>query len=210
MNSAVLLLAPIFFGVDFGWKALPEDEVEYIIQIEPALLESLENGEPIFSELAPEVRGKVRRFRIQVGNQPLPRESVMRRLRPRTSDVANDESQTKQATHEAPAIVAPKLDAAPSLSPSTPDGPADATAVAKAADLPAPDPTPPPVKAELVSSENTPSPSRTDNWLIAGAAALCASLGANFYLGWVVTSVRRKYHQLVDSVYARNSTPSHA
>ena len=218
MNGAALLLVTATLGVDFGWKALPNDEVEYIIQIEPALLESLENGEPIASELLPEVRGNVRRFRVQIGNAPLPREAVMRRLRPRTSDVAIEEPAAKQAKHEAPAIPAPKLDAGPSPRPPEPDRYREpeptpladgktAAVFAKAADLPNPQSKPvPPAEAPATASPG--GPVRPDRWLIGAAVALFVSLGANLYLGWLLTTFRHKYHQLVDSLYVRSTTSS--
>jgi hypothetical protein len=230
MNGAAILLVTATLGVDFGWKSLPNDEVEYIIQIEPALLESLENGEPIASELLPEVRGNVRRFRVQIGSAPLPREAVMRRLRPRTSDVAVEEPAAKQAKHEAPAIPAPKLDVGPG--PKLDAGPppkldahppeperyrepepaqvADsktAAVLTKASDSP-PAESKPQSLADTSASSASSLPGRSDHWLIGGAVALFVSLGANLYLGWLLTTIRRNYHQLVDSLYARNTTSS--
>jgi hypothetical protein len=208
MHSAAFLLVAATLGVDFGWKALPNDEVEYIIQIEPALLDSLENGEAVFSELLPEVRANVRRLRIQVGNQPLPREAVSRRLRPRTSDVESDATETKQARHETPAIQAPKLDESPPRPPA-PDRNGE-TETGREAEKPIAAESKPEVKADMSSSVAPAAPERPDNWLIAAMVALFVSLGANLYLGWVVTSVRRNYHKLVDSLYARNTSGSGA
>ena len=211
MNGAAILLVTATLGVDFGWKALPNDEVEYIIQIEPALLESLENGEPIASELMPEVRGNVRRFRVQIGNAPLPREAVMRRLRPRTSDVAVDEPAAKQAKHEAPAIAAPKLDEGAIPKAPEPDRTAaedsprrhGGTEVLKVVNAPAVASTP---EKAVEASASPALPGSSGQWLVGGAIALFISLGANLYLGWLLTTIRRNYHQLVDTVYARNTT----
>jgi hypothetical protein len=76
MNSLAILVAAATLGVDFGWQHTQNGQLEYLIQIEPALLQSLEAGLPITSELPPEVRG-VRRFKITVGNQKLPREAIV-------------------------------------------------------------------------------------------------------------------------------------
>ncbi len=68
----MLLLAAASFGVDFGWQPIAGGGVEYIIQIEPELLESLASGRAdIVSEIPPFLRG-VRSYRITVGTGPLP------------------------------------------------------------------------------------------------------------------------------------------
>lgn len=73
MMQLVLLLAAT--GVDYGWQKTPDGSLEYLIQIEPALLRALADGESIVSEIHPDARG-VTRFRVFVGNGRLPREAV--------------------------------------------------------------------------------------------------------------------------------------
>ncbi len=71
----MLLAAYLIAGMlltDFGWQTNSAGEVEYIVQIEPDLLDSLRQGEEIVSEIPPELHG-VRRVRIRVGDGPLPR-----------------------------------------------------------------------------------------------------------------------------------------
>lgn len=72
MNSAIVLIAMSVVGVDYGWEDTANGEQEYIIQLEPELLDKLRDGEVVTSEVLPEVKG-VRRFRIQVGTGALPR-----------------------------------------------------------------------------------------------------------------------------------------
>lgn len=72
MNSALLLISLSVIGVDYGWERTPDGEQEYIIQLEPEILEKLRQGEVVTSEVLPEVKG-VRRFRIQVGTGVLPK-----------------------------------------------------------------------------------------------------------------------------------------
>lgn len=72
MNSLIVLLAASSVGVDYGWQPNQDGEIEYIIQIEPLLLDSLRAGTDITSRIDPRVHG-VRRFRIRVGNEPPPR-----------------------------------------------------------------------------------------------------------------------------------------
>lgn len=84
MNCIALLLAASSLGVDFGWQPTADGELEYIIQIEPALLDAMRNGEQIVSEIHPDAAG-VRRFRILVGRQQLPREAGVLTPRPPAS-----------------------------------------------------------------------------------------------------------------------------
>lgn len=75
MNSLALLLAAAAVGVDYGWQPTGDGSLEYIIQIEPVLLQTLIDGEDIVSEIHPDVKG-VRRFRIRVGTEQLPRKGA--------------------------------------------------------------------------------------------------------------------------------------
>jgi hypothetical protein len=83
----MLLLAAAGVGVDFGWQPIAGGGVEYIIQIEPELLESLASGRAdIVSEIPPFLRG-VRSYRITVGTGPLPHHGEP----PPVEDAADDE-----------------------------------------------------------------------------------------------------------------------
>ncbi|MEC9004439.1 MAG: hypothetical protein VX644_13770, partial [Planctomycetota bacterium] len=72
MQGLAIVLAAASLGVDYGWQTTDDGALEYIIQIEPELLIALQKGESIVSEIHPDAIG-VRRFRIQIGSQPLPR-----------------------------------------------------------------------------------------------------------------------------------------
>lgn len=72
MNAVLLMAATTLVGIDVGYQPLPEGGVEYIIQIEPQLLDRLAKGEDLESAVPPEL--DVRRYRITVGNAILPRE----------------------------------------------------------------------------------------------------------------------------------------
>lgn len=74
MNALTIFMAAATLGVDYGWQTRDDGGLEYIIQIEPALLQSLKQGDRVISEVHPQVRG-VRQFRIQVGDSRLPRET---------------------------------------------------------------------------------------------------------------------------------------
>lgn len=75
MNAVALLVATAVLGVDYGWHRLPNGEWEYIIQIEPALVETLVQGQALVSQMPPELQG-VRRFRVQVGEGEVPRDQL--------------------------------------------------------------------------------------------------------------------------------------
>lgn len=73
MNGIAILLTLSAVGVDYGWQPGPDGQLEYIVQIEPALFDEMRSGRrEVASEIHPDARG-VRRFRIRVGNGPLPR-----------------------------------------------------------------------------------------------------------------------------------------
>jgi hypothetical protein len=78
MNGAALLLALATLGVDYGWRLDDRSgQLEYIIQIPPQQLETLRDApEGISSAIPPEVVRHVKKFRIVVGNDVLPRDPL--------------------------------------------------------------------------------------------------------------------------------------
>ena len=74
MDGAWVLVLVAATGIDFGWQAGDDGSLEYIIQLDSGALEGMLAGEAVVSEIHPEVHG-VRKFRIQVGDQPLPRDA---------------------------------------------------------------------------------------------------------------------------------------
>jgi hypothetical protein len=72
MYALVLCVAAAAVG-SVGWQRMPDGEMEYIIQLESAALESLRAGQAIQSDISPSA-GEVRSFRIIVGTKQLPRD----------------------------------------------------------------------------------------------------------------------------------------
>jgi hypothetical protein len=72
MNGFALLLATALLGVDYGWQPASDGRLEYIVQIEPVTLIALREGQEVVSQIDPLARG-VRRFRIRVGTEVVPR-----------------------------------------------------------------------------------------------------------------------------------------
>jgi len=73
MNGVLALVAATVVSIDVGWQPLADGGFEYIIQIEPHMLGTLEGGQAISSELPRNLRG-MRSYRIIVGNAKLPHE----------------------------------------------------------------------------------------------------------------------------------------
>ena len=88
--QGITLLLVAAIGVDVGWKPVENGELEYIIQIAPDQLRSLKSGDAIEVGVRPMLR-PVRRYRIVVGTDPLPRQSA----RPETKNTASDSGETK-------------------------------------------------------------------------------------------------------------------
>lgn len=75
MNGFALLLATALLGVDYGWQPANDGQLEYIVQLEPVALIALREGQEVVSQIDPFVRG-VRRFRIRVGTDVVPRQGT--------------------------------------------------------------------------------------------------------------------------------------
>src|SRR5688500_1279911 len=79
MDTAALLLVLAIAGVNFGWQPAESGApgYEYIVQVEPELLDVLQRGDavPIESNIPPEV-APIRKVRIVVGRDELPRSPV--------------------------------------------------------------------------------------------------------------------------------------
>lgn len=70
MMGVMIVAATAALGIDYGWQPVAGGGIEYIIQIEPEMLESLRAGEDIFSDMPP--AHEVRSWRITVGTERLP------------------------------------------------------------------------------------------------------------------------------------------
>ena len=66
MTTLTMLIGLATLGVETGWQPVGDGDLEYIIQIEPPLLDALQSGQSITSEIPADLRG-VRRYKIIVG-----------------------------------------------------------------------------------------------------------------------------------------------
>ena len=106
MHGITLLLVAAI-GVDVGWKPAENGELEYIIQIAPEQLQSLKTGDEIEVGVRPMLRS-VRRYRIVVGTDPLPRQSA----RPALENAPPDPEANQSAPVVASAVDQNQLDSA--------------------------------------------------------------------------------------------------
>jgi hypothetical protein len=152
MHPAPLLVA-LALGVDVGWKPLPEGGLEYIIQIEPELLNSLRSGQTISSDV-PLVLRDIRRYRIQVGDGRLPQEGTLDTPMPGAEP---EPAKQPQAAVKRPQVPANTADTeAPRFVSTAPAAGKAADLVKKpAAEAPAATPAP-------ASTEETPDPFAKD------------------------------------------------
>ena len=67
MNGVMALVLATAVSIDIGWQPLDEGGFEYIIQIEPQMLGTLEAGQAIGSQLPTDVHRHAS-YRIVVGN----------------------------------------------------------------------------------------------------------------------------------------------
>ncbi|MEX2186252.1 MAG: hypothetical protein WD875_05645 [Pirellulales bacterium] len=224
MNGLAILVVTATLGVDYGWKYADDGKLEYLIQIEPALIRSMENGLPITSEIEPEVRGLVRRLRVIVGSGPLPRDAI------RPAAARQAVSAEQPASAEVPlrpgdganGLAQPRLPGNDHLSRDAARGNGEpyrfdlgSAPIEQAAAKPADSPSDIPAgdaKNESTQNDsaasNEASPATDSPWFVAAIVALCASLGINFYQGWNLKSARRRYYQLVDRLGLRSNASS--
>jgi hypothetical protein len=218
MSGNIACIAAVLLGIDAGWQPLPEGGVEYIIQIEPQLLETLKSGEPIQSDVPSYVKD-VRAYRIVVGTAELPRQlppgevdspaapTAGRNLPPTDPFLPPPVSPTKwpDLSGSLPPLRQPGAapPATPNLFEPTPDskridaqqaGYLQQSAAAPQGESKSP--------SEQQSEREESQPEATAKpWtpLIVALFTLFGSLGANFYLGWITWNTRSRYRSLVEA-----------
>lgn len=191
MIAAPLMLSMALFGVDTGWQTLPDGQAEFIIQIEPDLLEALKEGQEITSEIPADLQ-RVRRYRIMIGDQPLPREQgVIKAAKPATNGQDSPGPLFPETRQE---VVAKKPESPPEL-------PAESETPEPAA---APDENKPLHDFnELLVSVGEVDISKGVGLLL----GLAASLGGNLFLALVIWSQRRRNTQIAKQLQYAKTLP---
>ena len=206
MCGTIICVAAVMLGIDVGWQRLPDGGLEYIIQIQPHMLETLKAGSPIASDIPPHLRD-VRGYRIVVGTARLPRESL---------------PEVTPQRHTDPFSLSPGGLKGESSAFASPSDSGRKQAPGKLF----PDPTGKPLKeqqAAYVESKDVPEePEKTESdaekssdegsskpWLplTLALAGLFGSLGGNLYLGWIHWGTRSRYRALLRESFDPASEP---
>ncbi len=200
MSGNILCIAAAVLAIDAGWQPLPGGGVQYLIQIEPEMLDTLRSGGAIESDIPPQVKN-VRAYRITVGRKELPRE-----LPPAATIEAPEKSTAANAW---PSPVTGREFDSPSAPNTLPPDPTSRPIVEPAVALTKPAKATPSDKS---SSESSPKPAwestgdssqqqeaSSKPWvpLTLALLVLFASLGGNAYLLWIAADFRRRYRALV-------------
>jgi hypothetical protein len=223
MQSRITLIAIAIFaitaparGVTFGWQELPDGGIEYIVQVEPALLDAFRDT-GYWSEI-PAGTPAFRRIKLKVGDEKLPNEGTLpppvvapepKQTVTEGNPMASGAEFSKPPdapTREAPADFQQPAEAKPIYS-----GPFSG-AFNRDQKLPAPEPidepapttkpdaeTPPMTTKKPVLGETEPPSGTARPWmpLMLALVALFASIGANAYLVWIHQTLRINYRAVV-------------
>lgn len=229
MYGAAFCLLTAALGYDVGWQPLPDGGMEYIIQIEPHLLEMLKNGEQLVSDIPPNLRG-VRSYRITVGTAELPREGELPEPElPPSREVRMPsptrfvppvplpvETQPATTGGDWPDFRASKIPA--TLAPPTDPRPLTGLGEKAAAFVNQQPAGPEPLGEQGPQEEEGTAPKEGESeevkprepWspsILTMTGLLFGSLGATCYVGWIAWDYRRQYHALLARVIEAGGLP---
>ena len=186
MNAVMLMLAMAASGVVAGRRDLPGGGFEYVIQIEPQLLDSQPGGVLVSSDIPPGLRG-ARRCRVIVGEGPLPVGVTA------LADLPEEQL-----------VLAPAKSVDP---PPVDDGKAEAEPVefrqpTGVKPLPVARPESddePETSADASDEQQQESENESKPWtvLVLTMLGLFVSIGGNVYLGWNFLGLRKRYRAMM-------------
>jgi hypothetical protein len=238
MCATMLCLATVTLGVDYGWRPLPEGGMEYIIQIEPYMLDLLAKGEELSSDIPPNVRG-VRSYRITVGTDELPREGATERepaasppptlprheepaptpglRQPRYPELAPG----SEAAVERPPVSSEASPSASSLwdTPRPLRLPTDTQPLSESGEKPAlfidqekapGGPSPPEPEKQAQPAESVEEQESGKPWapFTLALAGFFGSFGGMLYTGWLAWGYRRQYRSLLERMIEAGHRPT--
>ena len=200
MCGQIVFLTAVLGGINAGWEPLSEGGVQYLIQIDPGLLDSRGPGESLESCIPPQVQD-VRAVRILVGTGPLPRELP---AKPAAESEDPFAANPIPYTPPPPSTFFPPPDVRPiGTQPAGHEEPLEAATTEPKSPLREPKST----AAETPRLEEEPRKARqpadeTDPgkpwWPLTFAFfGLFASLGVNGFLLWIVADFRTRYRALL-------------
>jgi len=196
MCGTMICVAVVMLGIDVGWQRLPDGGLEYIIQIQPHILETLKAGSPIASDIPPHLRD-VRSYRIVVGTASLPRESLPETATRRHTDpfsLSPGGLTGKPATSASPSDSGPghipgKLFSDPTVKPLKERQATYVEGTGGGKET----------KKTESDAEKSSDAESSKPWLplTLALAGLFGSLGGNLYLGWIHWGTRSRYRALL-------------
>ncbi len=219
MQALLVLVTAATLGVEVGWEPLPDGGHEYTIQLEPQLLQVLQRGQDLVSDVPPELH--IRRYRVTVGSGKLAQVAG----KPSQQHATESPQEHHQANTEAQSSFPPvvELPDAP-LATNGEEQTASENPAYPISDMPAtlPDdldrgkPVQPAGYNKDPENRNAEKPSLppgTDAtntiesarpWLplLIAAGLLCGSLGGNVYLGWIAWHAHGRYRNAVSKFRA--------
>jgi len=196
-GAAMLVLAALATAVQWGWQPLDKGGTEYIIQVEPQLIDSFRT-EGFTSEIPPGMRD-IRRIRIVVGTGAVPHQGEI--LQPAVATKPPVHA-AEQASAAAPKPLPDGVPSQPLKSGAGSEMPvaktASATEAAKADGSTEPVQAATHAPADRPTSDSAPAALQRP-WvaLLAAVGGLVVSLSGNVYLGWVHWGTRNRYLSLV-------------
>jgi hypothetical protein len=218
MYGNIACIAAAVLGIDVGWQPLPDGGLEYIIQIEPDMLEAIASGEPIRSDLPSYVRD-VRAYQIVVGTGELPRELPPEQIdspgweEAGSGQPASDRllpppaspSGMPNLSAELPPLRQPGAQppAYPELFQEAEDSQQidaqQTTYVEPPASAPGDQPMSPSEQRPALEQSQSRAPSKPWAPLIVALLTLCGSLAGNVYLGWITWDTRSRYRAMLQA-----------
>lgn len=208
MAGSLVCLVTLTLGMDVGWRQLPDGGMEYIIQIEPHVLDSLRMGAEIESDIPPNVRD-LRKYRIVVGTGKLPRDASIesppeQSLSPQAQS-ADPEAASARYGETSPQFP-PWTHAPKTLPPSTdmhrlggfPEKPIGFVESREVESRPVVNQGEAGESEKAAELEEPETPAGTVSLTLAALSASC--VGGMFFVGWVAWDYRRQYHALLRRV----------
>ena len=218
MHALIIGVTWGVLGLNAGWRPLPGSGVEYIIQIAPHEVEVFKQERIIESEVPPQVKD-IRSYRIQIGNELLPRQDP-----PKTPSTPARPTMVPEPAKAPPAKPATSAyhpfsaltslaerypfsqgsSASPGSSAESakragekPFGGAKAPATDRRADDKKLDDKKPDDKTAKTQHPASKEPAKPWVPFTVAVGALFVSLGGNFYLGWITWETRKRYRSLL-------------
>ena len=108
MGGVPLLLMAAVMGITFGWQPNGDGGVDCIIQIPPDQLDQVRRSGSVQTEIPPQIRGRVSRVIVQVGDGPLKQISSGEIVQSRDQGVTDKENRSDGARLPIPEIRADK------------------------------------------------------------------------------------------------------